>query len=145
MAVDQRYAHPILAGSDEPVSKIIGHAVYEATYQEDSDPNVVRSLLDAWSWQLGAEEVKPLRTLSGEKAEERLQRVYMKRALKAFQIEGVGRDRETLLEIFEWPQGIPYDHPVPVRVLDDVAVRMADADAWTAKRLRDLATKGGCT
>ena len=133
MSDDSRFYEPIASfveQDSEPLRKRILALVYAAIYADQSS-DVTRNLLRAYEAQCGEDEQPEPETLEHDAAYEFMANLYVKRRVHQ------GRDPVTAAEEFEWPEALPRDFPLRKGILRCVAIRMANADNWLYKKMRE--------
>jgi hypothetical protein len=133
MDTASRFYEPLssfIEQDSEPLRKRILHLVYASIYADQS-PDVTRCLLRAYEAQCGEDEQPEPETFEHDKAYEFMANLYVARRVHQ------GRDPVSSAEEFEWPEALPRDIPLRKGILRCVAIRMASADNWMYKKMRE--------
>ena len=131
--MDTRFYSPIesyIEQDSTPLRKRVLQLVYAAIYADQS-AEVTHHLLRAYEEQCSEDERPEVESLEGDKAWEFMHNLYVRRRVEQ------GRDGVSSSEEFEWPSALPTNYPVRKGILKTVALRMAAADHWLYKKMRE--------
>jgi hypothetical protein len=143
---DSKYEHGLSwldNHEKEPCSTKILLALYGAIYDENADPTIVGHLMTAYEAQLehDYDDLPEPRCLAGNEAWKYMRdTVWFPEFKRHLVRHGFNPNQYPSddTEVFHWPESLP-SRPIRVRILKSIGLRMAAADAWLAKCLRDAA------